>query len=216
MLLQFGLMGSVYMQKIMGMSSPRVGLINIGTEERKGLEVHRETYHKLQNAPVNFIGNVEARGLPLGECDVAVCDGFTGNVVLKLIEGMAKFFSHMLKDMLLRSTKTKIAALLLKDGVQEFKSKIDASAYGGAPLLGISKMVIKAHGNSDARAIQNAIRQAKECIENGVSRPSLTTSPSSKSRQRSRKKRITTVNQGNLQGIWAGQLPGNQTPLRCL
>lgn len=168
MLLQFGLMGSVYMQKIMGMSSPRVGLINIGTEERKGLEVHRETYHKLQNAPVNFIGNVEARGLPLGECDVAVCDGFTGNVVLKLIEGMAKFFSHMLKDMLLRSTKTKIAALLLKDGVQEFKSKIDASAYGGAPLLGISKMVIKAHGNSDARAIQNAIRQAKECIENGV------------------------------------------------
>lgn len=168
MLLQFGLMGSVYMQKIMGIPSPRVGLINIGTEERKGLEVHRETYHKLQNAPVNFIGNVEARGLPLGECDVAVCDGFTGNVVLKLIEGMAKFFSHMLKDMLLRSTKTKIAALLLKDGVQEFKSKIDASAYGGAPLLGISKMVIKAHGNSDARAIQNAIRQAKECIENGV------------------------------------------------
>ena len=99
---------------------------------------------------------------------VAVCDGFTGNVILKLTEGMAKFFSHQLKDMLMRSFKTKIAALLLKDGVNQFKQKLDAGAYGGAPLLGISKMVIKAHGNSDARAMKNAIRQAKECLENGV------------------------------------------------
>ena len=104
----------------------------------------------------------------MGDCDVAVCDGFTGNVVLKLIEGMAKFFSHQLKGMLMRSTKTKIAALMLKDGISEFKSKLDYSEYGGAPLLGISKTVIKAHGSSDAKAIKNAIRQAKECIENGV------------------------------------------------
>lgn len=168
MLLQFGMMGSVYMNKIMGVASPRVGLINIGTEESKGLDLHREAYQKLSHAPIHFIGNVEARGLPMGDCDVAVCDGFTGNVVLKLIEGMAKFFSHQLKGMLMRSTKTKIAALMLKDGISEFKSKLDYSEYGGAPLLGISKTVIKAHGSSDAKAIKNAIRQAKECIENGV------------------------------------------------
>ena len=117
MLLQFGMMGSVYMNKIMGVASPRVGLINIGTEESKGLDLHREAYQKLSHAPIHFIGNVEARGLPMGYCDVAVCDGFTGNVVLKLIEGMAKFFSHQLKGMLMRSTKTKIAALMLKDGI---------------------------------------------------------------------------------------------------
>ena len=168
MLLQFGMMGSVYMNKIMGVASPRVGLINIGTEESKGLDLHREAYQKLSHAPIHFIGNVEARDLPMGDCDVAVCDGFTGNVVLKLIEGMAKFFSHQLKGMLMRSTKTKIAALMLKDGISEFKSKLDYSEYGGAPLLGISKTVIKAHGSSDAKAIKNAIRQAKECIENGV------------------------------------------------
>ena len=168
MLNAFGTMGSVYMNKIMGVASPRVGLINIGTEESKGLDLHREAYQKLSHAPIHFIGNVEARGLPMGDCDVAVCDGFTGNVVLKLIEGMAKFFSHQLKGMLMRSTKTKIAALMLKDGISEFKSKLDYSEYGGAPLLGISKTVIKAHGSSDAKAIKNAIRQAKECIENGV------------------------------------------------
>ena len=168
MLVQFGMMGSVYMNKILGVDSPKVGLINIGTEETKGLDLQVETYHKLQNAPVNFVGNIEARSLPMGECDVAVCDGFTGNVVLKLIEGMAKFFSNQLKGMLLRSTKTKIAALLLKDSVADFKKKLDYKEHGGAPLLGISKTVIKAHGSSDARAIKNAIRQAKQCIESGV------------------------------------------------
>ena len=168
MLVQFGMMGSVYMNKILGVDSPKVGLINIGTEETKGLDLQVETYHKLQNAPVNFVGNVEARSLPMGECDVAVCDGFTGNVVLKLIEGMAKFFSNQLKGMLLRSTKTKIAALLLKDSVADFKKKLDYKEHGGAPLLGISKTVIKAHGSSDARAIKNAIRQAKQCIESSV------------------------------------------------
>ena len=152
MLVQFGMMGSVYMNKILGVKSPRVGLINIGTEETKGLDLQVETYHKLQT----------------GECDVAVCDGFTGNVVLKLIEGMAKFFSNQLKGMLLRSTKTKIAALLLKDSVADFKKKLDYKEHGGAPLLGISKTVIKAHGSSDARAVKNAIRQAKQCIESGV------------------------------------------------
>ena len=168
MLLQFGMMGSVYMNKIVGVSDPRVGLLNIGTEETKGLDLQREAYAKLQKAPIHFVGNVEARGLPLGDCDVAVCDGFTGNIALKLIEGMAKFFSGQLKGMLMRSLKTKIAALLLKDSVKDFKSKLDYKEHGGAPLLGISKTVIKAHGNSDARAIKNAIRQAKNCVESGV------------------------------------------------
>lgn len=168
MLVQFGMMGSVYMNKIIGVDNPRVGLLNIGTEENKGLDLQRETYAKLQQAPVNFVGNVEARGLPLGDCDVAVCDGFTGNVALKLVEGMAKFFSSQLKGMLMRSLKTKIAALLLKSSIGDFKKKMDYKEYGGAPLLGISKTVIKAHGSSDARAIKNAIRQAKNCIENGV------------------------------------------------
>ena len=168
MLLQFGLMGSVYMQKIMGMSSPRVGLINIGTEERKGLEVHRETYHKLQNAPVNFIGNVEARGLPLGECDVAVCDGFTGNVILKLTEGVAKMLLGMLKGMFLKNLGGKLAYLLLKDSVSDLKHQMDSEEYGGAPFLGAKQPVIKAHGSSKAKGIKNAIRQAKICVENDL------------------------------------------------
>lgn len=168
MLLQFGLMGSVYMNRIIGVENPRVGLLNIGTEENKGLNLQRETYQLLQKAPVNFIGNVEARGLPLGDCDVAVTDGFTGNVALKLIEGMAKFFSNELKEMMFKSTKTKIAALLLKDGVKEFKGKLDYKEHGGAPLLGASKIVIKAHGSSDSKAFMNAIRQAKNCVENNV------------------------------------------------
>ena len=168
MLLQFGLMGSVYMQKIMGMSSPRVGLINIGTEERKGLEVHRETYHKLQNAPVNFIGNVEARGLPLGECDVAVCDGFTGNVILKLTEGVAKMLLGMLKGMFLKNLGGKLAYLLLKGSVADLKHQMDSEEYGGAPFLGAKQPVIKAHGSSKAKGIKNAIRQAKICVENDL------------------------------------------------
>ena len=168
MLVQFGMMGSVYMNKIIGVASPRVGLLNIGTEENKGLDLQREAYEKLQKAPVNFVGNVEARGLPMGECDVAVCDGFTGNIALKLVEGMAKFFSAQLKGMFMSSLKTKIAALLMKSNIAGFKKKMDYKEYGGAPLLGISKTVIKAHGSSDARAIKNAIRQAKNCIDNGV------------------------------------------------
>lgn len=168
MLVQFGMMGSVYMNRIIGVKNPRVGLLNIGTEENKGLDLHRETYALLKKSPVNFVGNIEARGLPLGDCDVAVTDGFTGNVALKLIEGMAKFFSNELKEMMFKNTKTKLGALMLKDSVKEFKGKLDYKEHGGAPLLGISKIVIKAHGSSNDRAFMNAIRQAKNCIENNV------------------------------------------------
>ena len=168
MLAQFGVMGSVYMERLKGVTNPRVGLINIGTEETKGLELQLESYKLLQKAPVNFIGNVEARGLALGECDVAVCDGFVGNVALKLTEGLAKYFSNELKGMFMANLKTKIAALLMKDKIAAFKKSMDYKEHGGAPLLGASLPVIKAHGSSDAKAFKNAIRQAKEYVDNKV------------------------------------------------
>ncbi len=168
MLAQFGVMGSVYMERLKDVKNPRVGLINIGAEETKGLELQLESYKLLQKAPVNFIGNVEARGLALGECDVAVCDGFVGNVALKMTEGLAKYFSIELKSMFMANIKTKIAALLMKDKITAFKKSMDYKEHGGAPLLGASQPVIKAHGSSDARAFKNAIRQAKECVENRV------------------------------------------------
>ena len=168
MLAQFGVMGSCYMERLKGVENPRVGLINIGTEETKGLELQLESYKLLQKAPVNFIGNVEARGLALGECDVAVCDGFVGNVALKLTEGLAKYFSNELKGMFMANLKTKIAALLMKDKIAAFKKSMDYKEHGGAPLLGASLPVIKAHGSSDAKAFKNAIRQAKEYVDNKV------------------------------------------------
>ena len=168
MLAQFGVMGSVYLERLKGVNQPRVGIVNIGTEETKGLELQLETHKLLKKAPVNFIGNVEARGVPLGECDVAVCDGFTGNVVLKLTEGLAKYFSNELKSMFKASLKTKIAALMMKEKISDFKKKLDYKEHGGAPLLGASLPVIKAHGSSDARAFKNAIRQAKEYVEKHV------------------------------------------------
>lgn len=169
MLVQFAVMGSAYQEKVMGLQSPSVALVNNGTEDTKGTELQLQAYPLLQNSGLNFTGNIEARDIPSGVADVVVCDGFTGNVVLKLTEGVAKMMSGMLKDMLMKSAKTKIAALMLKGGLKEFKARMDYSEYGGAPFLGIQKPVIKAHGSSNAKAIKNAIRQAKICAENDVS-----------------------------------------------
>ena len=168
MLVQFGIMGSAYMNKILGVESPRTGLANIGAEPSKGRELELETYKQLQTAPLNFIGNIEARQLPMGDCDVCIADGFCGNLMLKLYEGMAKFFSGELKTLLTKDLKSKIAAMLVMKNVKEFKKKVDYTEYGGAPLLGISKPVIKAHGSSNAKAFYNAIRQAKQTVENNV------------------------------------------------
>lgn len=168
MLAQFGVMGSVYMKTFMGVENPRVGLVNIGAEETKGLDLQIQAYKLLQNAPVNFIGNIEARDLPLGGCDVAVTDGFTGNIILKHTEGMGKFFSDELKRMLLGGTLSKLAALILKNSVNDFRKKMDYTEYGGTALIGISKPVIKAHGSSNAKAFKNAIRQAKNMCDNRV------------------------------------------------
>lgn len=168
MLLQFGIMGSAYMNKIMNVESPKVGLANIGSEPSKGRELELETYKLLEKAPLNFTGNIEARQIPLGDCDVVVTDGFSGNLMLKLYEGMGKFFSGELKTLLTKDFKSKIAALMVLKNVKEFKKKVDYSEHGGAPLLGTAKPVIKAHGSSDAKAFYNAIRQAKLFTETKV------------------------------------------------
>jgi glycerol-3-phosphate acyltransferase PlsX len=168
MLFQFAVMGTIYMEQIMGIKNPRVGVVNIGAEETKGRDLQIETGELLRASSLNFVGNVEARELPLGGCDVAVTDGFTGNVVLKLTEGMGKMMSGELKNMLLAGTKTKLAALLLKDSLAAFKKKFDYTEYGGTALLGSAKPVIKAHGSSNAKAFKNAIRQAKDYYEKDV------------------------------------------------
>ncbi len=168
MLLQFGLMGSAYMNKLMGVDNPRVALANIGTEETKGREVDIEAYKLLSSAPINFVGNIEGRQVPLGDADVVVTDGFTGNILLKTYEGMGKFMGISLKKILMDGLFSKIGALFVLKNVNAFKKKMDYKEYGGAPLLGTAKPVFKAHGSSDAKAFYNAIRQAKIFFENNV------------------------------------------------
>lgn len=165
----FATMGSVYAEKVLGRTAPKVALVNNGAEESKGTPTYVAAHQLLrQNQAIRFVGNVEPRDIPNGDVDVVVCDGFTGNVILKLTEGLAKFFTGELKQMFYKSTATKLAALTLKGGVAEFKKKLDADEHGGAPLLGISRVVIKAHGSSNAKAIKNAVRQAKLCVENDM------------------------------------------------
>lgn len=169
MLEAFGVMGSVYMNKVMGLEKPRVALVNNGAEESKGTPAYVEAHQLLKNnRAIHFVGNIEPRDIPAGAADVVVADGFTGNVVLKLTEGLAKFFSAKLKVMFKKNAGTMLGYLLLKGGVAEFKKSMDADEYGGAPLLGTRRPVIKAHGSSNARAIQNAIRQAKLCVESDL------------------------------------------------
>ncbi len=168
MLSQFAVMGSAYMNKLMGVENPRVALVNIGAEPTKGRALEVETYNLLTAAPVNFIGNIEARDIPLGGADVAVADGFSGNLVLKSIEGMGKFFSYSLKGMIGAGIGSKIGALFLLKKLNAFKKKMDYTEYGGAPLLGASKPVIKAHGSSNGNAFYNAIRQAKIYLDTNV------------------------------------------------
>lgn len=170
MLMQFGVMGSVYMSRIAHIANPRVGLLNIGTEEHKGTDLQKQAFALLKTAPCNFVGNVEARDLPFGVCDVVSADGFTGNVVLKLTEGLGIAFAKNVKSIFKRNIITMAAALLVKNGLVEFKKKFDYTEYGGAPLMGTAKPVIKAHGSSDAKAFKNAIRQAIAfCRENVIS-----------------------------------------------
>lgn len=147
---------------------PRVGLFNIGAEEEKGNEVVKKAFEELKKSKLNFIGNVEGRDIPYGVCEVVVCDGFVGNAILKSMEGIASVISQLLKEELTRNIFTKLGALLIMGGLKRITKKMDYTEYGGAPLLGIKKPVIKAHGNSKAKAIFNAIKQAKNFVDNDV------------------------------------------------
>lgn len=165
----FAIMGSAYMKAIYGVENPRVALVNNGTEEHKGTELQQAAYVKLSESKyINFIGNVEGNKLPLGACDVAVSDGFTGNVLLKTVEGMGKLMSNELKAMFKSGLGGMLAYLLMRKQMKNFKKKFDVKEHGGAPILGITRPVIKAHGSSDAKAFSNAIRQAVGCVNNGV------------------------------------------------
>ena len=171
-LLQFAFMGSLYSEKILGVESPRVGLLNIGAEESKGGELQHVASLLLKKAGqagrLNYVGNTEARELFSGSIDVLVCDGFSGNVLLKTVEGTATYIIRLLKDAMTSSTKNKLAAMVLKKDIGKMRKMLDADEVGGTAILGISKPVFKAHGSSDARAIRSAVRQAVRFIRADV------------------------------------------------
>lgn len=167
-LLRFAEMGSLYFSELLGVKNPRVALINNGSEECKGTELYRETYALLKQSGLNFVGNCEGRDLPNGFCDVAVCDGFTGNVTLKLMEGMGQFFLGSLKDIYGKNIKNKLAYLMIKKDLKSFKGRIDHKQYGGAPFLGIAKPVIKSHGSAEPKSIEATIRQARDYVLSGL------------------------------------------------
>ncbi len=171
-LLQFGLVGSAYAKKVLGIENPRVGLLNIGTEDSKGTQLQKDAYVLLQDAGnrglIHFTGNVEARAVPLGEVDVVVCDGFSGNVLLKSIEGTAMFMGSMMKKIFKKNIATKFGYLLCKKGVGEMMKMMDYREIGGTQFLGIQKPVIKAHGASDALAFRNAVRQAMTAAQGDI------------------------------------------------
>lgn len=168
-LVQFAYLGSAYMQKVYGIESPRVGLLNNGTEEHKGTPTIVEAHNMLKEAAdINFVGNVEGKEVPFGVCDVLVCDGFSGNIMLKTSEGIAKYAMKRLKELFGSGLTAKLAGLAVRRRLKGLRKFFDPREYGGAPFLGLSKPVIKAHGNSDANAVKNAIRQASAYAETGV------------------------------------------------
>ena len=171
-LVQFAYLGNFYAKRVLGMESPRVALLNIGVEEEKGTALQKETLALLQKAAadghINFIGNIEAKEAIKGGCDVIVTDGFSGNVMLKTIEGVGSFAGSALKGMFKKNVLTKLAALLVMPGLNDFKAKLDPNKVGGTAFIGIAKPVIKAHGASNAEAIENAVGQAVECVKSGL------------------------------------------------
>ncbi len=166
MLLQFGIMASCYTENVMGVKNPTVGLLNIGVEDSKGGELQQEAYKLLKDAPINFVGNVEARDLMSGVCDVVVADGFSGNIALKTTEGVASSVMKLIKGVFYKNLITKIAALLVLPHMKSVKDMMDYKKIGGAPVIGVKKPVFKAHGNSDAEAFKSAIGLAKASVEN--------------------------------------------------
>jgi glycerol-3-phosphate acyltransferase PlsX len=167
-LMQYGVMGSIYSEKVRGILQPRVGLLNVGTENGKGSNLTKKAFELLKNAPIHFIGNVEARDLLSGVADVVVTDGFSGNLTLKAIEGTAMHVMSLMKQTLTSSLKTKLAASLIKNDLKSLKDQFDYPEYGGALLFGLSAPVIKSHGSSNSRAIYHTILQACDMVEKNV------------------------------------------------
>ena len=165
---QYAIMGDIYAKKVRGQATPRVGLLNIGTEDKKGNDLTKGAFELLKGESFNFVGNIEAREILNGVSDVVVTDGFTGNMILKTIEGTAGAMFSMLKDAFSANVKSKVAYVLVKDGLKNIKNTLDYSEYGGACLFGLKAPVIKAHGSSNARAVFSAIRQARLMVEHDV------------------------------------------------
>lgn len=169
-LVDFALMGSIYMDKVLGVSNPKVGLINIGEEEIKGTQQVIEAYKLLTESNLNFVGNVEGRDITLGETDVLICDGFVGNILLKYTEGLAQGLFTLVKEAMLSNFQGKVGALLVKNNLKSIKARMDYSEYGGAPLLGLKKLTIISHGSSDQKAIANALRAANDASRKDIIR----------------------------------------------
>jgi len=167
-LLEFAMMGSIYMEKVLNRQSPKIGLVNIGTEESKGTTVVKAAHELLSKSNLNFIGNVEAREVPKGSCDVIVCDGFVGNVILKLTEGLAWNIFKLVKSKFTAGAAAKMGALLLSGKLKELKKEFDYSEYGGAPILGLKGPVVKMHGSSSANGVKNTILKAIPFAEQNV------------------------------------------------
>ncbi len=167
-LFQFAIMGNIYVKKIMGKENPRVGLLNIGEESSKGNQIVKKTYELLKNSKLNFVGNIEGRDIFSGKVDVAVCDGFVGNIVLKSVEGLAETFETLLKREIKKSLLAKLGACFIKKAYKASKDKLDYASYGGVPLLGIRGYCIKAHGASSSNAIKNSILVAEKEVKTGI------------------------------------------------
>ena len=165
---EFAMMANIYLKKVLNVESPRIGIANIGSEEGKGNELVKAAYEELKSMDLNFVGNIEGRDVIEYKADVIVCDGFTGNIMLKTCEGVALGMMKLMKETLMSSTKGKLGALLIKDDLRKLKAFLDYSEYGGAPFLGVKGGVIKAHGSSDAKAIKNAINQAIHFVNGNV------------------------------------------------
>ncbi|MBQ9941088.1 MAG: phosphate acyltransferase PlsX [Clostridia bacterium] len=173
---QFAIMGYIYMRNIFGIKDPKVALINNGSETTKGTEAYVLANELLRNTEgINFIGNIEGRDVPSGVCDVIVADGFTGNIILKLCEGFGSYMSRTLKNIFKQNIMTKIGALMVMRNIKALKKQLDHTEYGGAPLLGVSAPVIKAHGSSNAKAIKNAVHQASVFAETGITQEIIKT-----------------------------------------
>ncbi len=167
-LLQFAMMGSIYSEEILGIEKPKVGLLSNGEEEGKGNDLVKQAYPLFKEAPFNFVGNVEGRDVMNGDVNVIACEGFVGNVVLKTVEGMGSLMGDMVKGMFVKNIFTKLGAIFVSGGIKDFKKRMDYREYGGAPLLGVKSPVIKGHGSSDAKAVFQAIVQAKKTIETNM------------------------------------------------